>query len=385
MHDACELLERMDSGFHRRLQKGVFKSHGDKVVFGLAAFQAFLPDDEDDFQFLSSVEFLRQSLTHDEQDILHEDIFARETEMWNRLVGPRFRCDLLVNTHCSDESDDASFSYRDVAWSDHLKEDTPLLVQCVDSGNSFSAMLHRYSGVQETFVGVQGQCCISGCTHGFPEGRPNGFNCSFLKQHPKSKHDKETVGPLCMMHYNQIYATNTRNRLLSKKKSSMRSEESWQDPVAACSHDNAAPTTEMDVHQQDQITIRFHDPRIETQKDVVYLRALTGSRWTFDKSLQEHVLVPRCVHIIPEDHVPLRHAKTGTRFRQHLLQCVHNCHKVLGNLVLFKCVVCKNRLVTFHPDHQPPEQLTVTKTYVNAVSEWDTSPTEERTKNASFH
>ena len=112
---------------------------------------------------------------------------------------------------------------------------------------------------------------------------------------------------------------------------------------------------------------------------------LTCRQWTFDKSFKASALLPTRVYIIPEDHVPLRHAKTRTRFRQHLLRCVHNCHKVLGNLVLFKCVVCKNRLVAFHPDHQPAEQLTVTKTYVNAVAEWETSPSVERTKDASFH
>ena len=117
----------------------------------------------------------------------------------------------------------------------------------------------------------------------------------------------------------------------------------------------------------------------------MYSREPACSHWTFYKSFQEEVVEPKYVYIIPEDHVPLSHAKTRTRFREHLLRCVHNCHKVLGNLVLFECVVCKNRLVAFHPDHQPSEQLTVTKTYVNAVSEWETSPTEERTKKNSFH
>ena len=184
----------------------------------------------------------------------------------------------------------------------------------------------------------------------------------FLRQHPKKQNDKETVRPLCKMHYHQICATDTRNRSLQKRTSSMRSEDLWQDPVATCTHDNAVPATEMDVHQQERMTIHFQDPRIETQMHVVYSRSPTSSQWIFEKSFKDNVPLPRCVHIIPEDHVPLRHAKTRTRFRQHLLKCVHNCHKVLGNLVLFKCVVCKNRLVAFHPDHQPAEQLTVTKT-----------------------
>ena len=44
MHNADEFLERMDSGFHRRLKKGVLKSHADNDVFDLAALDAFLPD-----------------------------------------------------------------------------------------------------------------------------------------------------------------------------------------------------------------------------------------------------------------------------------------------------------------------------------------------------
>ena len=77
IHDAGELLERMESGFHRRLEKGVLKAHADKTFFDLAALEAFLLDNQDSFQFLSAVEFLRHSLTHDEQDVLHDDIFAR--------------------------------------------------------------------------------------------------------------------------------------------------------------------------------------------------------------------------------------------------------------------------------------------------------------------
>ena len=105
---------------------------------------------------------LRQALTSQEQTVLAEDIFVRETEMWNRLAGPTFRCELLVSTHCSDESDDLCFSASAVAWSERTMDDTPLLVQCRDRGMSFSAMAHRYSGKQESTVGVHGKCCITG-------------------------------------------------------------------------------------------------------------------------------------------------------------------------------------------------------------------------------
>ena len=97
---------------------------------------------------------------------------------------------------------------------------------------------------------------------------------------------------------------------------------------------------------------------------------------TFCKSFKhtDQDSIPLIVHIVPEDYVLLRHAKTRTRFREHLLRKVHDCQKVLGNLLLFKCVVCKNRLVAFHPDHQPSEELAITRTYPNAVAEWETEP-----------
>ena len=118
---------------------------------------------------------------------------------------------------------------------------------------------------------------------------------------------------------------------------------------------------------------------------MTYTRPSPDSPWTFVKSLTADATLPVSVRIVPEDYVPLRHAKTRTRFREHLLEQVHKCHKVLGNLVLFKCVICKNRIVTFHPDHQPSEPLVMMKTYPNAVAEWHTSPTPERTKKAAFH
>ena len=124
--------------------------------------------------------------------------------------------------------------------------------------------------------------------------------------------------------------------------------------IAAQDDDN---TDALDLVSQESenICIRYHDSRIATQTDVTYTRCSADNPWTFAKSvatsLAVEVSVPLSVRIVPEYYVPLRHAKTRTRFREHLLRQVHECHKVLGNLVLFKCVVCKHRLVAFRPDH----------------------------------
>ena len=99
------------------------------------------------FKFLSVVEFLRQSLPDRLQRYLGEDIFLQEANLWNQLAGPTFRCQLLVNTKCSDVGDDACFSSDVVTWSECVGRDAPLLVQPIDSDDSFAAKLHRYSGV----------------------------------------------------------------------------------------------------------------------------------------------------------------------------------------------------------------------------------------------
>ncbi len=97
--------------------------------------------------------------------------------------------------------------------------------------------------------------------------------------------------------------------------------------------------------------------------------------------------LPEQVEAVPEEFVPLRLAKTRTRFREDLLRRVHECHNILGNLVLFKCRICKNRFVAFHPDHEPEPKMSlrILATYPNQVDTWDTPPPPGRSKVATFH
>ena len=116
-----------------------------------------------------------------------------------------FRCDLLVNTHCSDVADDACFSSRNVSWSDCVPRDNPLLVQPIDSDDSYSASLHRYSGVVQHFKGVEKQCCIPNCTRFFAtEEHTNGWMPSYLKEHATNRHDVVEFGPVCKVHYQRV-------------------------------------------------------------------------------------------------------------------------------------------------------------------------------------
>ena len=109
------------------------------------------------------------------------------------LAGPTLRCELLLKTQCSDVADDACFSSRVVSWTDSVAHDTPLLVQPIDSDDTFAAKFHRYSGVVQNSKGVEGQCCIPNCTRIFPEKQPHGFQCSYLKDRATNQNDVEKV------------------------------------------------------------------------------------------------------------------------------------------------------------------------------------------------
>ena len=219
------------------------------------------------------MEFLRQSSQDNAQRILADDIFLHETNLWNMLAGPTFRCELLVTTQCSDEADDACFSSRVVSWTDSVAHDTPLFVQPSDSDDSFAAKLHRYSGVVQKAKGVQGKCCIPYCSRLCPEERPYGLQCSYLKEHPKREKDIVKVGPFCHVHWKDITRVDKRNRNRKTLDSKMRARTCWMNPLEIAIRDENK-TDAIDLVSQDieNICIRYHDSRIATQTDVTYTR-----------------------------------------------------------------------------------------------------------------
>ena len=75
----------------------------------------------------------------------------------------------------------------------------------------------------------------------------------------------------------------------------------------------------------------------------------------------------RVFRIVLEESVPLRQPKAQVEFNLDMLHRVRDCHKVLGNAVLFKCNTCSNRFVTWHPNHRPSADLDVCKGYPKEV------------------
>ena len=303
------------------------------------------------FTFLSVVEYLRQFLPKKLQEWLDENIFLRETEVWNAMAGPVFRCDLLVNTSCADESDDRAFTSGKVSWSEGVPEFTPLLVQDVDSEVTYAAVLHRYSGLRREAVGVaRGKCCITGCANEFPSNQPGGWWLTFLREHPKNQHDEEKLGPVCDLHRKRITRADKRNRKRQIRTSIKRVLTSWTNPMEAAVQDaEVPPLSDAIITDHETIRIYFHDSQVNTQRLVTYAREAVNAPWTLEKSAADDVPLPASVRIVPEDSVPLRHAKTRTRFREHLLRKVHDCHKVLGNLLLSNVLSVKIASSSFTP------------------------------------
>ena len=116
-------------------------------------------------------------------------------------------------------------------------------------------------------------------------------------------------------------------------------------------------------------------------------RSGSESAWSLARAHRPVPELPEQIEAVSEEFVPLRLAKTRTRFREDLLRCVHECHTILGNLVHFQCKICKNRFVAFHPDHEPEPDMSlhILTTYSNKVDTWDTLPPPGRSKVATFH
>lgn len=199
--------------------------------------------------------------------------------------------------------------------------------------------------------------------------------CVVLKEHAENHNDLERVGPVCNLHHDRIIRADKRNRNIKKLKSKKRVATCWVNPMEIAVHDvDNTDDLRSVTEETENMCIRYHDSRVATQSDVTYSRSAPESPWRLVKSLARDATLSVSVHIVPEDYVPPTPYQNSNAFPRAFVATSDKSHKVLGNLVLFKRIICKNRLLAFHPDHQPSEQLTMTKTYPNAVAGWHTSP-----------
>ena len=93
----------------------------------------------------------------------------------------------------------------------------------------------------------KGKCCLPGCTRVFPDYRPRGWTCTFLKEHPRSPFDKEMVGPVCGMHHSRIRRADKHNCSRKKMTSAKRAHMSWTHPVLAAIGDMDTNTSTSNI------------------------------------------------------------------------------------------------------------------------------------------
>ena len=138
-----------------------------------------------------------------------------------------------------------------------------------------------------------------------------------------------------------------------------------------------------------KITARFKKESSYGGQNVSFGRKVGDTEW---KCLQSHSNFQHlAAHrdttyaICPDLSCPVRTAKNRSVFHSHLLRRMLDVQRILGNMVLFKCNVCKSRLPTFHPDFPPPFQPKTTATCPIDVAKWDSMPTDRNAMMASFH
>ena len=327
---------------------------------------------------------------------LASDIEARRVDLWNSVRGPVFRCDFLAGSSCEELGDKVFENGASGAIFTALPHGHPLLVQCcANREHIFNAVLHScsvgHSGGEAAGSGV---CSVIGCGRLLCASHPNGRNATYRSLGARGAKKDSVLSGLCKHHWDRVTGQVKQNQAIRHSPSKERvkvdplfalwtDEELAEDPSRDRGVSDAAGVSSR--ASVATLTLRFHDVLIPARTDVVYSLRDGDGQWRLETALRSSNAYPRNVLILPKDKVPLRVAKTRTHFREDLLRCMHACHKVLGNLVLFTCVVCKNRLVAFHPMHQPDIDLDVVKSYRNEVAEWFTEPPAQRQKLASFH
>jgi hypothetical protein len=173
--------------------------------------------------------------------------------------------------------------------------------------------------------------------------------------HARNQHDIVDVGPLCEAHFQKLFYAGKKCRC---KRLTVSEAEELVRVAAVPGADEVVLT--VDVAQQTA------PAKFVLRQDGAWLARDTA----------------RVFRISLEESVPLRQPKAQVEFNLDMLHRVRDCHKVLGNAVLFKCNTCNNRFVTWHPDHKPSVELDVRKGYSNEVRTWEVGPTDDGTRQA---
>ena len=108
---------------------------------------------------------------------------------------------------------------------------------------------------------------------------------------------------------------------------------------------------------------------VRTASDPVLHRKVVRNRR--DRRRAGGCSVPACVHLCGESHVPIRTAKIHTALRERVLRRMLDGCRVMSNMVLFSCKICKERFPTWHPKFPPDFSLDCLRHCSVAVAQFD--------------
>ena len=216
-----------------------------------------------------------------------------------------------------------------------------MLRDATDYDVEYSAVFHGYSSQTATEAEevAPHSCCVVGCGK-ITDSQPFGW--TYTPKDPK--HISEyTAKHLCNLHY---------QRLLTAKKGTpedKKVEKLWK-PLELQEDSSRASRVSYTSPPVCRLTVRITDAKLQGESLVTYERELDASEWRLaSRNRQGHARTPTRAIIYAERDVPLRTAKIHSKFRSDLLQQMLSAQRILGNLVLFKCNICKHRFPTFHP------------------------------------
>ena len=322
------------------------------------------------------------------------DFVNKKVELYDRLTSPAFRRADLVATTCEDPCDwQAAFEVpHDVSDCAHLSYDDLLIVRNGDDApdvcqfvsykpNAVRTKQEDSERVKEETEEDNRTCCVVGCGQTFPAHHPHGFHFSQLQSRG-----------LCSMHYCRLQRQAGKRKrkvptdaLMAQlwKDEELEADGSKERAFKPCLEDTLTSTME-------KLTVRFKkESTYGYQESVSFGRTVGDTEWQCLQSHSnfQHLAAHRdTTYAICQDlSCPVRTATNRSVFYSHLLRRMLDVQRILGNMVLFKCNVCKSRFPTFHPDFPPPFQPKTTATCPIDVATWDSMPTDRNAMMASFH
>ena len=321
---------------------------------------------------------------------LADNLAALDIESWNTFCGPKFVCSNLVGVTCDTPTDMEQAVAAAVAYSfEACVVREPVLVDGRQSSVASTPIHAFFVELSEAHAdatdAAQRTCQVHGCTNHYEKRYPSGRSVRVVPPGGDNLKDAYTISRLCKNHYARLQRRKgTKGRV--NQRDVMPPEHSfWTDAEIESQPGIRQRQLRLPQTAAPLLHLRCNDVRLPSIQDLCY-RASGDGRWVLhNPTAAVSAAFPPTADIYPESFIPLHSGKSSLPLHEHLLRRVHEVHKILGNLVLFKCTLCKERFPAFHPCHEPTPAPRMLASCRNAVATWQEKPVPSRQLLASVY